>query len=58
MINHTDNNEPIDLDPQYENEEDNICPKCCGEGTNIKGQDCRTCEGTGTKIITIKKYEK
>ena len=55
MINHIDNNEPIDLDAEYENEEDKICPKCCGDGTNIKNQKCRTCEGTGTKIIYEKK---
>ena len=52
MIN---NNEPIEFDADYENEEDNICPKCCGDGTNIKNQKCRTCEGTGTKLIHEKK---
>ena len=52
MIN---NNEPIEFDAEYEDEEKNICPKCYGEGTNIKGHKCRTCEGTGTKLIIEKK---
>ena len=51
----TNNDEPISFEADYENEEDKICPKCYGEGTNLKGQDCRTCEGTGTKIIHEKK---
>ena len=53
MINQ--NNEPIEFDAEYEDEEDKICPKCYGDGTNLKGQNCKTCEGTGKKLIIEKK---
>ena len=49
------NDEPISFDADYDNEEENICPKCCGECVDINGNNCRTCGGTGTKKIIEKK---
>lgn len=42
-----------EVPPDTDNAGVNICPDCGGSGTNEKGDECASCDGTGEVIEAV-----